>query len=203
MKTPSPSILAVALGFACATTAVAVPDEKLKTAAEAAQPALIDTLHEMVLIESGSGDIEGLKKMAHFTEARLRALGAKTERRKTTHGAGADMVIGTFEGSGSKKLMLISHMDTVYQKGVLATQPYRVDGNRIYGPGIADDKGGLAVILHSLKIPTAEQENAADDARAVATMTAIAAKNLRSARDFVSDRRASERYCSYRIAIKR
>ena len=48
--------------------------------------------------------------------------------------------------------MLIGHMDTVYQKGILATQPYRVDGNRIYGPGIADDKGGLAVILHALKI---------------------------------------------------
>jgi glutamate carboxypeptidase len=48
--------------------------------------------------------------------------------------------------------MLIAHMDTVYQKGVLASQPYRVEGSRIYGPGIADDKGGIAVILHSLKI---------------------------------------------------
>jgi glutamate carboxypeptidase len=150
MKMPSPSILALA--FACTTSAFAAPDEKLKSAAEAAQPALIETLHEMVLIESGSGDVEGLKKMANFTEARLKALGAKTERRKTTRGAGADMVIGVFEGTGAKKLMLIGHMDTVYPKGILATQPWRVDGNRIYGPGIADDKGGVAVILHSLKI---------------------------------------------------
>jgi glutamate carboxypeptidase len=152
MKTPSHSILALALSLACAAPALAAPDEKLKTAAEAAQPALIETLHEMVLIESGSGDVEGLAKMAGLTEARLKALGAKTERRKTTSGAGADMVIGTFTGTGSRKLMLIGHMDTVYQKGVLASQPYRVDGNRIYGPGIADDKGGLAVILHALKI---------------------------------------------------
>jgi glutamate carboxypeptidase len=152
MKTHSRSILALALSLACATPALAAPDEKLKAAAEAAQPALIDTLREMVLIESGSGDVDGLRKMADFTEARLKALGAKTERRKTTRGAGADMVIGTFDGSGAKKLMLIGHMDTVYQKDLLATQPYRVDGNRIYGPGIADDKGGLAVILHSLKI---------------------------------------------------
>src|ERR1700712_4662032 len=150
MKTPS--LLVLALSLACASPASAAPDEKLKAAAEAAQPTLIETLHEMVLIESGSGDVEGLAKMAGFTEARLKALGAKTERRKTTRGAGADMVIGTFTGSGSKKLMLIGHMDTVYQKGILATQPYRVDGNRIYGPGIADDKGGLAVVLHSLKI---------------------------------------------------
>src|SRR3982074_278137 len=152
MKTPSHSILALALSLACAAPVLAAPDEKLKSAAEAAQPALIETLHEMVLIESGSGDVEGLAKMADLTEARLKALGATTERRKTTSGAGADMVIGTFAGTGTKKLMLIGHMDTVYQKGILATQPWRVDGGRIYGPGIADDKGGLAVILHSLRI---------------------------------------------------
>lgn len=151
MKTPT-HILALALSLTCAGSGLAAPDEKLKTAAESARPALIETLHEMVLIESGSGDVEGLKKMADLTEGRLKALGATTERRKTTSGAGADMVIGTFAGTGSKKLMLIGHMDTVYQKGILTTQPWRVDANRIYGPGIADDKGGLAVILHALKI---------------------------------------------------
>ena len=87
MKTPS--LLALALSLACASPALAAPDEKLKAAAEAAQPALIETLHEMVLIESGSGDVEGLAKMADFTEARLKALGARTERRKTTRGDGA------------------------------------------------------------------------------------------------------------------
>src|SRR4051812_45753311 len=121
------SALAAALSLAWATAAFAAADEKLKAAAEAAAPALIETLREMVLIESGSGDIEGLAKMADFTETRLKALGAVTERRKTTRGAGADMVIGTFAGTGSKKLMLIGHMDTVYQKGILATQPWLVD----------------------------------------------------------------------------
>jgi len=132
--------------------ASAAPDEQLKAAAENAKPALIETLHDMVMIESGSGDVEGLKKMADFTEARLKALGATTERRKTTRGAGADMVIGTFEGTGKRKLMLIAHMDTVYQPGILKTEPYHVDGDLIYGPGIADDKSGIAVILHSLQI---------------------------------------------------
>jgi glutamate carboxypeptidase len=141
------------LGLALASPALAgPPNEKLRAAAEAAKPALIDTLRDMVMIESGSSDVEGLAKMADFTEARLKALGAKTERRKVTRGAGADIVIGTFEGSGHKKLMLMAHMDTVYERGILATQPWRVDGERIYGPGIADDKGGIAVVLHALKI---------------------------------------------------
>jgi len=67
MKMSSPSILAAALSLACASSAFAAADEKLKTAAEAAQPALIETLQAMVLIESGSGDVEGLAKMAAFT----------------------------------------------------------------------------------------------------------------------------------------
>ncbi|WP_439396187.1 M20/M25/M40 family metallo-hydrolase [Bradyrhizobium sp. PMVTL-01] len=141
------------LGLAAsATSAFAAADEKLKAAAEQEKAPLIETLRDMVMIESGSSDLEGLKKMADFTEARLKALGAATERRKTTAGAGADMVIATFKGRGTRKLMLIAHMDTVYQRGILASEPYRVDGTKIFGPGIADDKGGIAVVLHALKI---------------------------------------------------
>ena len=43
-------------------------------------------------------------------------------------------------------------MDTVYLRGMLAQQPFRIDGNRAYGLGIADDKHGVAVILHTLAV---------------------------------------------------
>ena len=62
------------------------------------------------------------------------------------------MVKATFTGTGKRNFLLIAHMDTVYGKGILATEPFRQDGNKLYGPGIADDKGGIAVILHSLAI---------------------------------------------------
>lgn len=130
----------------------AAPDEKLKAAATQAQPAVIESLREMVLIESGSGDATGLAKMADYTETRLKALGATTERRKASAGIGADIVIGTLTGTGTKKIMLIAHMDTVYQTGILQTQPWKIEGNKVFGPGIADDKGGIAVILHALAI---------------------------------------------------
>lgn len=152
MKNRAINWLPCLLGMAFASSAIAAPDEKLKAAAEAAKPALIDTLRSMVMIESGSSDTEGLAKMAALIEERLKALGATVERRKTVRGAGADIVIGTLEGSGHRKLMLMGHMDTVYERGILATQPYKIVGERIYGPGIADDKGGIAVILHALKI---------------------------------------------------
>ena len=141
--------LQLASGWA---TAEAAPDAKLLDAAKAAQPAVVDTLKSLVLIETGSGDVDGLAKMATLLDGRLKALGFKTERRKTTAGAGADIVIGTLKGSGKRNIMLQGHMDTVYLAGILQTQPYKLDGNKLYGPGIADDKGGLAVILHALKI---------------------------------------------------
>jgi glutamate carboxypeptidase len=142
--------LLAALALAAATQATAA-DEKLLAAARGAQPAVIDSLREMVLIESGSQDAAGLKAMADYVEGRLRTLGAVTERIPAGVGPG-EMVKGSFTGTGKRSFLLIAHMDTVYGKGILATEPYRQDGNKLYGPGIADDKGGIAVILHSLAI---------------------------------------------------
>lgn len=46
----------------------------------------------------------------------------------------------------------MAHMDTVYERGTLETMPIRQDGNRLYGPGVVDAKGGIAVILHTMKV---------------------------------------------------
>ena len=48
------------------------------------------------------------------------------------------------------RITSLPHMDTVYERGMLSLQPFRVDGDRAYGLGIADDKHGIAVILHAL-----------------------------------------------------
>ncbi len=137
----------LAVNGACAAS----PDTALLEAANNTQPAVISSLKDMVLIESGSGDVAGLAQMTTYMQQRLQALGAKVERRKGSKGH-AEILVARFTGTGSKRLMLLGHMDTVYEKGVLATQPVKLENGRLYGPGIADDKGGLAVILHALKI---------------------------------------------------
>jgi glutamate carboxypeptidase len=149
----------VALTLAClAMPTWAAPDQKLLEAAKQAEASVIDTLKTMVHIETGSNDLAGLAKMADLLDDRLKSLGFTTRREKAIAATGknpsngADIVVGTLQGSGKGKIMLQAHMDTVYEKGILQTQPYRIDGNRVYGPGIADDKGGIAVILHALKI---------------------------------------------------
>jgi len=149
--------LAVAAALAAGSNAAmaAGPDTALLDAARAAQPAVVQSLKDMVTIESGSANIAGLTRMADYTSQRLQAMGARVERLSMTTSA-APMVKATLTGTGKRKIMLIGHMDTVYPAGILASQPIREDGNRLYGPGIADDKGGLAVILHGLEILKAQ-----------------------------------------------
>lgn len=124
----------------------------LLAAAQAARPAVIRTLEQLVNIETGTGDAQGLAAMATLLEQRLKDLGASVTRHKAAGGVAGDNLVGRITGKGGRKLLLMAHMDTVYVRGTLAKAPFRVEGERAYGPGIADDKGGIAVILHALEL---------------------------------------------------
>ena len=124
---------------------------RLRAAAAAERPEVIETLKDLVSIESGTMDAPGLSRIADHLQARLEALGMRVERRRP-EGAKGEVLIGRLSGSGRRRLMLIAHMDTIYAPGTLAAEPIRIEGDRLYGPGVADSKGGIAVILHSLKM---------------------------------------------------
>ncbi|MDM0058496.1 M20/M25/M40 family metallo-hydrolase [Variovorax fucosicus] len=158
--------LALAAALALATlSAYAAPDARIaELAAQQKQP-LLDSLSQLVGIESGSRDLEGLDKIASLIADKLRALGGQVEliepgspaspevyRMEDTPEKIGKVVKATFKGTGTKKIMLIAHMDTVYQIGMLNNQPFRVEGDKAYGLGIADDKQGIAVILHTLAV---------------------------------------------------
>jgi len=150
------------IGVAFAMSAWAAPLEPVHSLAAKEKAPLLNTLKELVSIESGSSDREGLDRIAAVIAGRLRALGGQVEmieanpadtyRMIDTPKEIGKMVLARFSGTGTKKILLIAHMDTVYPRGMLAKQPFRVDGDRAYGLGIADDKQGIAVILHTLAI---------------------------------------------------
>jgi glutamate carboxypeptidase len=144
---------------AVTTNASAQALERVLALAKKEQPALLETLKTIVAIETGSRDIEGLDKLAGIVAARLKALGAAVEviepaadvyKMHDTPEKIGKMVRGTFNGTGSAKILLIAHMDTVYPRGTLGKQPFRIDGDRAYGLGISDDKQGVALILHTI-----------------------------------------------------
>jgi glutamate carboxypeptidase len=149
---------AAVLSWSCGG-AMAAPFEPVWGQVKLQKLPLLDTLKDLVAIESGSGDREGLDQISQLIHDRLRALGGTTEFIEP----GADtyrmhdsppkigrMVRATFAGTGTAKILLIAHMDTVYLKGMGVKQPFRIDGNRAYGLGIGDDKAGVAVILHTI-----------------------------------------------------
>ncbi len=127
-------------------------DEALLARATAAQAATVQTLERLVNIESGSTNLDGIRALSQFLESELVAMGAKVTRHTSTIQGGADNIAGRIEGTGTKHFLMMAHMDTVYPVGTLAKAPFRIDGNRAFGPGIADDKGGIAVILHSIRL---------------------------------------------------
>jgi glutamate carboxypeptidase len=137
----------------------AAPDAAIWAQAQAHKQPLLDTLKDLVAIESGSGDREGLDRISQLIYDRLQALGGQVEfiepgadtyRMHDTPAKIGRMVRATFKGTGTKKILLIAHMDTVYLKGMGAKQPFRIDRDRAYGLGIGDDKAGVAVILHTI-----------------------------------------------------
>ncbi len=144
---------------ACVVPARAAPDATVWSTVQAQKQPLLETLKDLVGIESGSGDREGLDRISQLIFDRLKALGGAVEfiepgadvyRMHDTPAQIGRMVKATFKGTGTKKIMLIAHMDTVYLRGMGAKQPFRIDGNKAYGLGIGDDKAGVAVILHTL-----------------------------------------------------
>ncbi|MCZ8094841.1 MAG: M20/M25/M40 family metallo-hydrolase [Acidovorax sp.] len=153
-----PLMAALAMAFALAAQAAPLAD--VHALAQQEQQPLLDTLRDLVHIESGSKDIEGLNEIAQRIATQLKQLGGAVDVLQTSDIYRLDdtpekvgpAVQAVFKGTGTKKIMLIAHMDTVYLKGMLKAQPFRIDGNRAYGLGISDDKQGIALILHTIAV---------------------------------------------------
>ena len=159
LRALTPLALALSLGLGT-SAAQAAPQADIHQLAQQQQQPLLDTLRDLVHIESGSKDVEGVKKIADYVAGKLRAAGGKVEviqptdvyRLDDTPEQVGPMVHATFQGKGQSRIMLIAHMDTVYLPGMLKDQPFRIDGDKAYGLGIADDKQGVALILHVVEL---------------------------------------------------
>lgn len=148
------AITAATMGSGCSDGVASIPtyDSALDTASKGQQGATLSTLEALVNIETGPGDAVGMKALGDLLALRLGDLGAAVARHPADAGGVGENIVGTFRGTGGARILLMAHMDTVYPRGFLAKAPFRIEGNRAYGPGIADGKSGIAVILNALAI---------------------------------------------------
>ncbi|AHG40367.1 glutamate carboxypeptidase [Pseudomonas syringae CC1557] len=156
---PQRASLTAAIGFsllslsAMAASAMAadLSADQLLEQAKAEQQSYLATVRQLVDVDTGTGQAPGLKVISALLVERLKALGADVTTTPADPSAG-DNIVGTFKGSGTKSFLLMVHYDTVFGPGTAAKRPFRLDSERAYGPGVADAKGGVAMILHSLKL---------------------------------------------------
>ncbi|WP_211474115.1 glutamate carboxypeptidase [Collimonas humicola] len=144
------ALLAAASCFIC-TTGFAQTDNALMAAANKKKPDFVRDLATLVNIDSGTDDAKGLGQVETFLAQRLKDLGAKVEIVAAPPSAGK-MVLGVLQGKGTKNIMLMIHFDTVFGVGEAAKRPFKVDGSKAFGPGVADAKGGALIVLYAVDL---------------------------------------------------
>ncbi len=110
---------------------------------------IVTELGRYVTIESGSRDKAGVDRVGHAVSEAFNALGFTIERIAETECG--DHLVARRSGKGAGRLLALIHLDTVWPPGSLATNPFRVENGRVYGPGTRDMKGGWLVLLSALR----------------------------------------------------
>lgn len=145
-----------AIAALCAAApAIAAPAGKSGPAwkaAEAARAGQIALLEKLVNIDSGTGDKESGQKASELVAAEMRALGMSVELVPAESQPLPDNVVGTLTGTGKGRILIIGHIDTVFEPGTVAKRPFRMDATRAYGPGVIDEKGGVVEGLTAIRL---------------------------------------------------
>lgn len=112
----------------------------------------IDFLEKVVNINSGSLNLEGVKAVGAAFRTEFDAIGFKTrwinmpeEMNRAGH------LFASIEGTKGKRLLLIGHLDTVFEKNSPFQAFEQINDSMAYGPGANDMKGGDVVVLYALK----------------------------------------------------
>ena len=116
-------------------------------AVEARMPWMLEKLRKLVEIESPSGDKAAVDGAADVVVAWCAELGGRVKRhRQKVYGDLLEIRFGPAKAK-EKPMMLLGHLDTVWELGALKTMPWREDKKKIYGPGVYDMKSGVMMAL--------------------------------------------------------
>ncbi len=151
-----PLLLGLLLGMAAPASAALTPAETKMTATiDAEYERTVGLLQKLVDQNSGSMNLDGVEIVGRMMRAELEPLGFTVEWKPMAAAKRAGHLIATKTGkAGTKRLLLIAHLDTVFEKD----SPFQsfkrrtADGvDEAEGPGAGDDKGGLVTIVAALR----------------------------------------------------
>ena len=123
-------------------------------------------LEALVAVSTPSGDLTGAEEALAVCAALLPPE-AQIERPECSTPGGAPDLLARLAGTGSRRLLLLGHIDTVIAHE--AHSPMRRDGERLYGPGTADMKGGVVLALGVARALAAAPQDLAELAVLIVT----------------------------------
>jgi len=109
----------------------------------------LEIYKKMVLTNSFTANVEGVNKTGRLTADAFTPMGFEVETVQSLNPEFGKHLILTKKGKSGWKIGLITHLDTVFPPEEEATNDFtwRAEGDRIYGPGTCDIKGGTIMIL--------------------------------------------------------
>ena len=112
---------------------------------------IVAGIAEWAAIESPSFDAAAVNQMMDLAQSAMVRLGATVERMPGANGFG-DIVCARFPWGEGPGILVLGHLDTVHLVGTLAGMlAVRRDGDRLYGPGVLDMKGGMYLAVHAIE----------------------------------------------------
>lgn len=107
---------------------------------------LLRDLEQLVKLESPTSDALSVCAVQDVVEQWAKDMHAQTH---ALPGGTRQFLFGTSEGA--KRVLVLTHADTVWPHGSLAEMPFRIEGERVYGPGGYDMKGGIVGLFYALR----------------------------------------------------
>jgi glutamate carboxypeptidase len=114
--------------------------------------AMIGGIQRWVERESPTSNKAAVNRMIDQVQSEVADLPVAIERVPGTAGFGDNLVVRNASAESGEGILLLSHIDTVHPIGTLAGPlPFRRDGDKLYGPGLFDMKGGAYLALEAFR----------------------------------------------------
>jgi glutamate carboxypeptidase len=145
------AIALLALAASPAIAKLSAPEQKIAAAVDADQEHAVTLLEKWVAQNSGTRNVAGVIKVAEMVRPELEALGFTVTWISQEQVQRAGHIVAVHKGKpGTTKMLLIGHLDTVFEPSS-PFQSYERKGGKLHGPGASDDKGGMAVMFMALR----------------------------------------------------
>jgi glutamate carboxypeptidase len=145
------AFLAAACLHAARADGLDTTEQRIVAAVKFRSPQALALLEKSVLINSGTMNPDGVRQVGQLFRAEFEALGFRTrwielppEMRRAGH------LLAVREGGKGKRLLLLGHLDTVFEKGS-SVPLWERQGERVRGQGVNDMKGGDVIMIEALR----------------------------------------------------